>query len=156
LKFATLLYIKNSKGEYLLIERVNHPNKGYLSPPGGKLKIENAESPVACAVREAYEECKIKSFTVDWKLIGIVTEKSYPDIGDIMIFCFEYINKVDLLPEKSNEGKFCFLAPVQIEKANIPESDKLYIWKFVLDSTSLFSIHIDCSDGQYICTVEQD
>ena len=157
MKFATLLYIKNLKGEYLLIERVNQPNKGFLSPPGGKLKIQEAESPFACAVREAYEECNIKSFTTDWKLIGIVTEKSYPEIGDIMIFCFEYLNLIKNLPQNCREGNFSFVSPDKIRDMNIPETDKLYIWNFVLNSTTnMFSVHIDCSDEQYKCIVEQD
>ena len=60
MKLATLLYIRNSKGEYLLMERRRDPNKGLMSPPGGKLDMEKAESPTACALREAYEECRIK------------------------------------------------------------------------------------------------
>ena len=56
MKLATLLYIKNDNGDYLLLERVKHPNKGLLSPAGGKLDVHLAESPVECAVREAQEE----------------------------------------------------------------------------------------------------
>ncbi|MBI5403210.1 MAG: NUDIX domain-containing protein [Ignavibacteriae bacterium] len=157
MKFATLLYIKNTIGDYLLLERVKEPNKGFLSPPGGKLDIDKAESPVACAVRECFEECGIKSRTSDWKLIGIVTEKSYPDIGDIMIFCFEYLKSIDTLPDASNEGLFRFVSPSEIRSANIPDTDKLFIWNFVLKNKStLFSIHIDCESTPYKCIVEQE
>lgn len=157
MKFATLLYIKNSNGDYLLLERVKEPNKGFLSPPGGKLNIEEAESPVACAIREAYEECNIKSLPSDWKLLGIVTEKSYPNIGNIMIFCFEYLENINTLPPDINEGKFLFLKPEDIEKANIPETDKLFIWNFVLKSKlNTFSIYIDCETTPYKCIIEQD
>ena len=157
MKFATLLYIKNSRGDYLLIERVKEPNKGFLSPPGGKLKTEIAESPFACAVREANEECGINSDVKDWELIGIVTEKAYPAIGDIMIFCFSYKKNFDELPEEINEGKFCFIPAREIQNAKIPETDKLYFWNFVLkDNRRLFSIHIDCTKEKYICKIEQD
>ena len=86
MKLATLLYIHNSKGEYLLMNRKKNPNKGLLSPPGGKLHTDEAESPSACAVREAMEECSMKSAEGDWSLTGIITEKNFPDAGNIMIF----------------------------------------------------------------------
>lgn len=157
MKFATLLYIKNSDGDFLLLERVKEPNKGFLSPPGGKLKTEEAESPVACAIREAYEECNIKSHPSDWKLLGIVTEKSYPNIGNIMIFCFEYREKINDLPAASNEGKFVFLNPGKFENANIPETDKLFIWNFVLaDKPDPFSIYINCESSPFRCIIEQE
>jgi ADP-ribose pyrophosphatase YjhB (NUDIX family) len=156
-KFATLLYIKNSNGDYLLLERVNEPNKGFLSPPGGKLNIEEVESPVACAVREAFEECSIKSHPNDWKLLGIVTEKAYPNVGDIMIFCFEYLNQINTLPANSIEGIFKFINQEEIKYANIPDTDKLFIWNYVLDNRSkLFSIYIDCETEPYKCIIEQD
>jgi len=156
-KFATLLYIKNTNGDYLLLERVKEPNKGFLSPPGGKLDFDIAESPVACAVRECREECGFDSKTSDWKLIGIITEKSYPNIGDIMIFCFEYLNKINKLPDSSVEGKFRFVSPSGILNANIPDTDKLFIWNFVLkNKSSLFSIHIDCRTTPFRCIVEQE
>ena len=157
MKFATLLYIKNSNGDYLLLERVKEPNKGFLSPPGGKLKIEEAESPVACAVREAYEECNLKSHTSDWKLLGIITEKAYPNIGDIMIFCFEYKYHKEELPEVFNEGKFIFVSPEEIKNANIPDTDKLFIWNFVLaDKPNPFSIYINCESSPFRCIIEQE
>ncbi|MFA5404696.1 MAG: NUDIX domain-containing protein [Ignavibacteria bacterium] len=157
MKFATLLYIKNSYGDYLLLERVKEPNKGFLSPPGGKLNIEEAESPIACAVREAFEECSIRSHPNDWKLLGIVTEKAYPNIGNIMIFCFEFLNRINTLPADSNEGKFKFISPADIKYANIPDTDKLFIWNFVLESKSnLFSIYIDCENKPFKCIIEQD
>lgn len=157
MKFATLLYIKNSNGDYLLLERVKEPNKGFLSPPGGKLKIEEAESPAACAVREASEECNIKSYPSDWKLLGIITEKAYPNIGDIMIFCFEYLHPLNNLPAESNEGKFLFVSPEDIKTANIPDTDKLFIWKFVLaDKPNPFSIYINCESSPFKCIIEQE
>lgn len=154
LKFATLLYIKNSKGEYLLLERLQEPNFGLLSPPGGKLHIEDAESPFACAVREAEEECKIKSHPHDWKLIGMVTEKNYPKVGHIMLFLFEYKKDFNTLPDTFKEGKFHFVHPSKFDYDKFPETDKLYFWKFVLNNDSFFSLSIDCSDSPYLCSIE--
>jgi 8-oxo-dGTP diphosphatase len=155
LKLATLLYIKNSKGEYLLLERANQPNKGLLSPPGGKLHLNDAESPFHCAVREAYEECGISSCTSDWKLLGIITEKNYPHIGNIMLFLFEYKTVLDSLPPDFKEGRFRFVPEHDILQSNIPETDKLYIWKFVLNNDNcFFSVSIDCDKTPFSASKE--
>jgi 8-oxo-dGTP diphosphatase len=157
LKLATLLYIKNSDGDYLLLERSNEPNKGLLSPPGGKLHTDDAESPFACAVREAKEECNIDSTPDDWKLLGIVTEKNYPKIGNIMLFLFAYKNNLNIKPEDFNEGKFVFVPEDKILNSGIPESDKLYIWNFVLKNTDrFFSVHLNCDESPYDCTIESE
>lgn len=157
MKIATLLYIKNSGGEYLLIERKNEPNKGLLSPPGGKLIQDIAETPAGCAVREANEECNLQSFPSEWKLKGIIAEKNYPGIGNLLIFCYLYKKTTDILPDDMDEGSFRFVPPERIFDYKLPETDKLYIWKFVLDTkVKFFSLRIDCTDmNNLICTVEQ-
>ena len=157
MKLATLLYIKNSNGDYLLLERSNEPNKGLLSPPGGKLHLNDAESPFACAIREAKEECNIDSTPDDWNLLGIITEKNYPKIGNIMLFLFEYKNIVNEKPKDFNEGNYVFVPEDIILNSNIPESDKLYIWNFVLKNNKrFFSIHLDCDESPYKCTIESE
>lgn len=151
---ATLLYIKNNRGEYLLIKRSKEPNKGLLSPPGGKLNLQEGESIFNCAVREANEECGIKSNTKDWKLLGIVTEKNYPNIGNITIFCLRYKKLVNTLPNEMNEGNFEFVHPKNLFKYKLPKTDKLYIWKFVLRN-KWFSIRIDCTNiNKLKCEIE--
>ncbi len=157
MKLATLLYIKNSKGEYLLIERTKMPNMGLLSPPGGKVILNPAESPVACAVREGEEECGLISEPKNWKLLGIVTENNYPNIGNIMLFLYEYDKPFEELPQECNEGGFRYVHPDFISCSPIPETDKLYIWNFVLKNTGrLFSIYIDCEKEPFECVIEQE
>ena len=157
MKLATLLYIKNSNGDYLLLERSNEPNKGLLSPPGGKLHLHEAESPFACAIREAKEECGIDSTPEDWNLLGIITEKNYPNIGNIMLFLFEYKITLNDKPPDFNEGNYMFVPQDKIFSSNVPESDKLYIWNFVLkNNRKFFSIHLDCEETPYKCTIESE
>ena len=128
-----------------------------LSPPGGKLNTDSPESPYACAAREAYEECGIKSDTRDWKLKGIVTEKNYPGIGNIMVFLFEYLKSFDELPPDIAEGKFMFIHPDNLSESNIPETDKLYIWNFVLNNNDrIFSIYIDCDTHPFSLKIENN
>ena len=55
-QIATLLYAFNERGDVLLLERAQEPNRGLWSPCGGKLRTETGESPYACACREAAEE----------------------------------------------------------------------------------------------------
>lgn len=147
MKSATLLYIKNHKGEYLLMERLKDPNKGLMSPPGGKLDNELAETPVACAVREAFEECGLKTKESEWSLRGIVSEKDYPMIGSIMLFLMEYEIPVDKLPEPCNEGSFHFIHADEFDKFNIPVTDKLYLWENILKTrNNLFMMTLDCKN----------
>jgi 8-oxo-dGTP diphosphatase len=144
---ATLLYIKNDKKEFLLLERNKDPNKGMLSPPGGKVNIELPESPVMCAVREAFEECGIRSKAEDWKLLGIITEKNFPGIGNIMIFLYYYKNPVNILPEICNEGGFHFIHPSELLNYPIPVTDEKVIWNLVLNKeVHPFDVIIDCSN----------
>ena len=147
MKLATLLYIKNEKGDYLLMERLKDPNKGLMSPPGGKLNEKEAESPAACAVREAFEECSLKSTEEDWKLNGIVTEKNYPGIGNIMLFLMEYKKFLNELPPECNEGAFTFVHPDEFKDHDLPLTDKLFLWKKILNNEQdTFFLSLDCSE----------
>lgn len=147
MKLATLLYIRNSKGEYLLMNRKKNPNKGLLSPPGGKLHTDEAESPSACAVREAMEECSMKSAEGDWSLTGIITEKNFPDAGNIMIFLMTYKYAYNVLPPPCNEGEFTFVSPDEIMSMDIPETDRQFIWDILRKkSPEPFIITLDCTD----------
>ncbi|MBX7042181.1 MAG: NUDIX domain-containing protein [Ignavibacteria bacterium] len=147
MKLATLLYIMNTDGEYLLMKREREPNKGLLSPPGGKLHTEDAESPSVCAAREAFEECSMRTSPDDWLLRGIVTEKNYPGAGNIMIFIMQYGQELNELPPPCNEGSFEFVKKGDIMKSAIPETDRKFIWNMVLESREQpFIVTLDCTD----------
>lgn len=129
------------------MKRNRNPNKDLFSPPGGKLDILNAESPSECAVREAFEECSIKSNAEDWKLCGILTEKNYPDAGHIMIFIMSYNKSLNELPPDCNEGSFIFIHPDKFNEFSMPETDKRFLWKNVINyNGEVFLINLDCSN----------
>lgn len=129
------------------MERLKEPNRGLMSPPGGKLDLAEAESPFACAVREAFEECSIKTREEDWKLIGIVTEKNFPNVGNIMIFLMEYRNELNELPSACNEGAFTFVRTDKISEYEIPVTDKLFLWEKIINSgNEIFDISLDCTN----------
>lgn len=146
MKLATLLYIRNEAGEYLLMKRRKDPNKGLMSPPGGKLKTESAESPDECAAREAFEECRLVSKKNDWLLRGIITEKNFPHAGNIMIFLMEYKNRLTKLPDPCNEGSFFFINPNDLFKQELPVTDREFIWKYIIESNDVFMISLDCTN----------
>ncbi len=148
MKFATLLYIRNSNGDYLLMRRAKEPNMGLVSPPGGKLHTDEGESPAACAVREAFEECQVRSGTNDWRLMGIITEKNYPGIGNIMMFLMAFEKNCDSVPPPCNEGEFFFMRKECIFDEEIPLTDRHFIWEHVFSSENSakpFDITIDCT-----------
>lgn len=146
MKLATLLYITNSNGEYLLMRRRKDPNKGLLSPPGGKLHHDEAESPVQCAVREAEEECLMKTQPQDWKLAGIVTEKNFPGAGNIMIFLMRYKGLQNELPPPCSEGSFVFSGADGLDDGEIPVTDRKFIWQRILkNERDPFFLSIDCT-----------
>lgn len=143
---ATLLYITNEKGEYLLMERLKNPNKGLMSPAGGKLDEKIAETPSACAVREAFEECAMRTDESDWELAGIVTERDYPHVGNIMLFLMRYKKHVNELPPDCNEGSFHFIAPEEFITHKIPDTDRKFLWNKILNSSEMFEMTLDCSN----------
>ena len=61
----------------LLIQRKKKPNRGYWSPPGGKLEMDIGESPFECAIREAKEELAIELQLEQLRLFGYISEKNY-------------------------------------------------------------------------------
>ncbi|HMS64650.1 MAG TPA: NUDIX domain-containing protein [Ignavibacteria bacterium] len=147
MKLATLLYIKNGDGEYLLMERLKEPNKGLMSPPGGKLDLSEAESPSACAVREAFEECSIRSKEEDWELRGIITEKNFPKVGNIMIFLMEYKKQLNVIPPACNEGEFRFIDYKDISRYKIPVTDEHFLWDKIINSgNGIFEMTLDCTN----------
>lgn len=147
MKLATLLYIKDTEGNFLLMKRLKEPNKGLMSPPGGKLDTDNAESPAACAVRESFEECGIRSGEQDWIIRGIVTEKDFPKAGNIMIFLMEYKKFLNQIPEPCSEGEFHFIGVKNLYEHKLPVTDRLFIWEKILDENKDFiMLTIDCAD----------
>lgn len=127
-KVATLLYCFNEQDEVLLLERANEPNRGFWSPCGGKLHMEDGESPYACAVREAGEELGIELAISDLHLAGVVSEHAYGGQGHWLIFLFEVTKRLRECPPKHPEGTFAFWPREKISSLHIPQTDRDIIW----------------------------
>ena len=155
-KISTLIFIQNSEGAHLLIQRLKEPNKGCWSPIGGKLDMVKGESPYECARREAQEEIGLELSDADLHCFGYVSEKSYEGTGHWLMFLFRCIKKIENIPPKIDEGHFGFYSRKEIDHIKIPESDRTLIWpyydKFKLGFVGL---RANCEAGTDLKVVEE-
>jgi 8-oxo-dGTP diphosphatase len=143
-KIATLVFIENSDGDQLLIERNQEPNLGMWTPIGGKLETEIGESPHECAARETFEEAGFKVDERDLHLFATVAEKSYPGSCHWLLFLFHCKKAIPNLPDPISEGRFAFHAPETIANLSIPPSDRSILWPVYQERRNGFSsISID-------------
>jgi 8-oxo-dGTP diphosphatase len=127
---SCLLFIRNHNNKILLLKRRKSPNKGKWSPPGGKLNMEDGESPVECAIREAKEETGMVLEETDLHLFGYVSEKCYENSGHWLMFLFDSKKNIEHLPKKFDEGYFEFFEENAIDELNIPDSDHKLVWPY--------------------------
>lgn len=147
-RISTLIFIRNSLDEFLLIERKKAPNKGRWSPIGGKLDMVRGESPFECAVRETMEEVNLPVATKDLHLFGYVAEKNYQDSGHWLMFLFDCKKRMDNLPPSISEGRFGFFSREAIETLPIPDSDRVLLWpNFDKYHKGFAALSTDCGDG---------
>lgn len=144
-KISCLLFIRNLDEEILMIRRNKAPNKGFWSPPGGKLKMSEGESPYECARREAYEETGVQLEDKDLSLFGYVSEKSYESTTNWLMFLFDCKKVIPQLPKDIDEGIFRFYPRQAIEKLRVPPSDHQLVWPFFdKRSEGFWGIRADC------------
>jgi 8-oxo-dGTP diphosphatase len=156
-KIATLLYCFNERGEILLLERAQEPNRGFWSPCGGKLKMDAGESPYACACREAREEIGLGISPSDLHLAGIVSEHGYQGQTHWLMFLFEVKMKLKLLPPVHAEGRFEFFPREKISSLKIPQTDREQIWPWFWQFRGgFFAAHCHChADGRNEWALEE-
>ena len=126
-KISCLLFAKDVDSKLLLIKRNKSPNKGLWSPPGGKLEMESGESPFECAKREAHEEMKLNLDDLDLHLLDMF-EKNYEGGNHWLMFLFEILPNLTMIPDEINEGQFKFFARNEIDTLEIPPSDHKLVW----------------------------
>ena len=110
-KIATLLYCFNEQDEALLLRRKQKPNLGLWSPCGGKLHMDDGESPYACACREAGEEIGLNCARADLHLTGIVSEHGYEGQGHWLMFLFEVLPRLKAVPPRASRGGLSRFSP---------------------------------------------
>ena len=147
-KISCLLFIRNPKDEILMLRRNRSPNKGYWSPPGGKLNMPEGESPYECAKREALEETGVSLENKDLSLFGYVSEKGYESTTNWLMFLFDCRKVFRELPKDIDEGVFRFFAREAIDRLRVPPSDHQLVWPFFdKRDRGFWGIRADCSSG---------
>ena len=156
-QIATLLYCFNEQDEVLLLERAQEPNRGLWSPPGGKLRTADGESPYACACREAHEEMGLALQPFDLHLAGLVSEYGYAGQSHWLMFLFEVKLRLQTLPPPHREGRFQFFPPAALAGLSLPETDRAQIWPlFWRQRGGFFAAHCHVSpNGQYAWSLEE-
>lgn len=129
-KISVLVFVRDELGRHLLIERLKEPNKGLLSPIGGKLEMGLGESPFECAARETREEIGLEVSSSDLHLFSVVSEKSYEGRGHWLMFLFDCRKRIKSLPADISEGAFRLVEESEIfgGALNIPDTDRLLLW----------------------------
>ena len=148
-KISTLLYCFDPVGRILLLHRNKEPNMGLWSPCGGKLKVDDGESPYDCALRELREETGIIAEKKDLHLTGIVSECGGKNKNHWLMFLFELKKYVQMLPSNCSEGRFAFFKPSELNEISLPKTDKEYIWPlFWKYRYGFFSVHCLIENNQ--------
>ena len=127
-KISCLVFIRNPEGKILLLNRKREPNKGFWSPPGGKLNMLVGESPVECARRETMEETNLLLRDEDIQFFAYVSEKEYFGTGNWLMFLFDSRVTIDKLPNDISEGTFAFFGRDEIDTLKIPPTDHHLVW----------------------------
>lgn len=167
-KLACLCDLRDESGRLLLIHRERSPNKGLVSPIGGKLDMETGESPAQCAQREIMEEAGIEVPIERLKLGGLISEAAFENKTHWLIFYYRVLGTVEVTRERIPEGDLRWHDPAELETLPVPESDRLAIWPAVRahagddpdgHGLGFFAVHIDCSaiaaGGSLTWSIEQ-
>ncbi len=139
-----------------MIRRNRPPNEGCWSPPGGKLEMSKGESPVECARRECLEETGLATDPEDLHLFGYISEKAYEGNTHWLMFLVSCLKPVPSLPAAIDEGPFGFFARSEIDRLEVPPTDRLLVWPFYdRYRNSFVAVRADCGGpGDPVIEVE--
>lgn len=162
-RIACLCDLRDEKGRLLLLHRRKNPNKDMFSPIGGKLDIVSGESPAQCARREIMEEAGIDVPIERLHLIGLVSEAAYEGHGHWLMFVYRVLGPVWVEPRDMNEGRLEWHTPEEIATLPVPDSDRDVLWPLInkadppgASRPGFFAVHIDCTGGKMVWTVEEE
>jgi 8-oxo-dGTP diphosphatase len=148
-KIAVLCYLYDDAGGVLLLHRAKDPNAGMFSPIGGKLEVQQGESPHDCALREIQEEAGLALEHGDVRLTGIVSETAYEGSTHWLIFLFEVTRPVghdEITTMEIDEGDLCWVPADEVPTLEIPRTDREIMWPQVQRHRGgFFMVHVDCS-----------
>jgi 8-oxo-dGTP diphosphatase len=154
-KIAVLCYLYDDQGRLLLLKRAQDPNRGLYSPIGGKLHMDEGESPAACAKREIFEEVELDIDPADLHLTGLVSETAFNNQTHWLMFLYEVTRPVTVTRMSFKEGDLEWHDFDAIAHLPIPETDRLVIYPLLRRfHDRFFHVHIDCRDDNFIWRLE--
>jgi 8-oxo-dGTP diphosphatase len=158
-RIAVLCYLYDESGRVLLLHRRKEPNSGMYSPIGGKLEVDDGESPYTCARREIEEEAGISLSVDELRMSGIVSETAYEQKTHWLIFLFEVTRPVhgsEIAAMEFDEGTLEWVEPERVEALDIPETDRQVMWPNVRKHQGGFFVaHIDCRPNPFTWSLDQ-
>lgn len=154
-KISVLVFVENSAGDLLLIERTKAPNAGLWSPIGGKLEMPTGESPFECAAREVGEEIGLTIVAErDLHLFSMIAEKAYEGQSHWLMFLFRCRVGIEALPPTISEGRFRFFSRDAINQLPLPETDRQALWPIWDQHRDGFvALRADCHPSQKLDVV---
>lgn len=148
-KISVLVFVQNSDGKLLMLQRNKAPNKGLWSPIGGKLDMQSGESPHECATRETREEIGLNVKCSQMHLFCMISEKAYEGSGHWLMFLFSCSKPIEKLPSPIDEGQFSFFTRQEIDSLEIPETDRHCLWNiYDKHRYGFVAVRADCSPGK--------
>ncbi len=148
-RIAVLCYLYDDEGRTLLLHRCKKPNLGMYSPIGGKLEVEQGESPHDCAIREIREETGVLLSDDEIHLTGIVSEKAYQGEHHWLMFLFEVMRPIaheEIAKMDFDEGTLEWIDSKKVPGLDIPDTDREILWPLVQEyHRGFFMVHIDCT-----------
>lgn len=155
-KISALVFVRNPRGEHLLIERRKAPNLGCWSPIGGKLDMHLGESPYECARREVKEEIGLPLADSDLHCYGYISEKNYEGAGHWLMFLFNCRRTIEQLPPEIDEGRFRFFSREAVDRLAIPETDRSLLWPYYdRFSEGFVGLRADCDPSGKLSLTEE-
>ncbi|MGB0263492.1 MAG: NUDIX hydrolase [Opitutales bacterium] len=155
-KISVLVFLRNARGDHLLIQRRKAPNQGCWSPIGGKLDMHIGESPYECARRETHEEVGLALTDAELHCFGYISEKSYEGTGHWLMFLFDCRQQLESLPATIDEGHFAFFSRTAIDTLPIPETDRTLLWPYYDNYRQGFvGLRANCDPAGKLSLVEE-
>lgn len=163
-KIACLCDLRDRHGRVLLLRRTRSPNQGLCSPIGGKLHMNEGESPARCAQREILEEAGIEVPLNRLHLAGLISEAGYEGAGHWLLMYYRVIGPVEVEEKDIPEGRLEWHDPKDIDALPLPDTDRSVIWPMIRkhepsgpnDRPGLFCVHIDCTGTEMAWTIDQE
>ncbi|MEM7133252.1 MAG: 8-oxo-dGTP diphosphatase [Chloroflexota bacterium] len=145
MKLGTLCYIRHNNQTLMLhrITKEGDMHQGKWNGLGGK--VENGESPEACAQREIHEESGL--WVSDLKMRGVLTFPAFDGLEDWYVFVFTGTQFRGELID-SDEGVLAWIDDDELLDLHLWAGDKIFIpW---LEQDAFFSGTFEYSDGKLV------